>query len=67
MHKLTPPAADCPKCGHETAFPWHPRYQEMIGAADGVIGVMAWECQICEYELHTKPLDGKAPPNETGA
>ena len=44
-----------------------PRYQELMGGADGVYGVMVWECVVCWYELHTKPLDDEAPPNETGA
>ena len=35
MHKLTPPETDCPKCGCEHAFPWHPRYQEMMGSRMG--------------------------------
>ena len=26
-----------------------------------------WECQLCGYELQTKPLDVKAPPNGTVA
>ena len=42
-------------------------YQALISAPDGVIGVMVWECVVCGYEMHTKPLDEKAPPNETGA
>ena len=60
MHKLTEPEADCPKCGDEHAFSV-PRYQALIGAPDGVYGVMVWECGLCGYKLHTEPLDGKAP------
>ena len=61
MHKLTPPAADCPKCGCDDEFGKQPRYQELLGGADGITGVMIWECATCGYELHTSPLDGKVP------
>ena len=66
MHKLTPPVTDCLKCGAEDSF-IVPRYQAMVGGADGVTGVMIWDCLICGFELNTKPLDDEAPPNVTGA
>ena len=62
MHKLTRPDADCPKCGCEHGFVGRPRYREMFQSADGISGVMEWECGVCGYALHTSPLDGKEPP-----
>ena len=57
MHKLTPPAADCPKCGYAHGFMGHPRYREMMAALDGSIaGVMTWKCGVCGFELHTSPF-----------
>ena len=75
MHKLTPPATDCPKCGCEHAFTRNPQYQELLGGEDGIYGVMTCECNICGFQLNTKPLDDEAPQplddeapqNETGA
>ena len=61
MHKLTPPDADCPKCGCERAFVDRPEYREIHGSADGISGVMEWECGVCGYAMFTEPLDGKAP------
>ena len=57
MHKLTRPDADCPKCGCENAFSRVPRYLEVMGSADGISGVMEWECGVCGYAMHTKPYD----------
>ena len=63
MHKLTPPATDCPKCWCGDGFVGQPpQYRELFQSADGISGVMEWECGVCGYELHTTPLDGKAPP-----
>ena len=62
MHKLTPPATDCPKCGAAHSF-IVPRYQALMGAADGETGVMAWDCQICGYEMHPKPSGTKCIPS----
>ena len=64
MHKLTRPDADCPKCGCEKAFSRVPRYRETTASTGRRSGVMAWECGVCGYELHTSPLDGKAPPTD---
>ena len=61
MHKLTRPDADCPKCGCENALVGRPRYQETGDLLTGVYGVMIWNCDICGFEQHTEPLDGKAP------
>ena len=63
MHKLTPPAAHCPKCGCENAFSTRvPRYLEiMTSTGTGrTTGVMVWECRVCGFAMHTEPLDGKA-------
>ena len=57
MHKLTRPNTDCPKCGCEDGFPGVPKYREIIGSADGISGMMVWECWVCGYERHTKPYD----------
>ena len=59
MHKLTPPAADCPKCGCEHGFIGHPRYREMIGGADGISGVIEWECEVCGYAQQPAHWMGK--------
>ena len=65
MHKLTIPETDCPKCGCEYVFKG-PRYQELLGGADGISGVMEWGCGVCGYKLHSSPLDGKVPLPDIG-